>query len=106
MALFDRTVTPNIDGLIRTLKRQGTPDRVYNMELFLDREIHEAVRQKFNTAPGLKPGDPLFDLKRTIANYRFLGYDFVWSGMGNMGFPRKDLHAAEPLAKPPDRFYM
>lgn len=97
MKYFDRPFEPDIQGLIRNLKREGTPDRVYNMELFLDGEIHAAIMDRFDTAPGLTEDDPHFLLTRYIANYQFLGYDCIWIHLKNVDFPRKDLHTEDTV---------
>jgi hypothetical protein len=40
---FDTDVTPDWQGLRDCILRQGTPRRVHHIELFLDREIQEAI---------------------------------------------------------------
>ena len=97
MALFETPCKPNIEGLISNLKREGTPDRVYHMELFLDQEIHEAVRERFNTAPDLKDDDPFFTLKRVMANHQFLGLDCFIMHAGDVAFPRERLESEDTV---------
>lgn len=65
------------DGLIRTIRRERTPDRVFAMELFQDRGIEDAIDRRFGVTAGLDPADPHHELKRRIAIQRFLGYDYV-----------------------------
>jgi len=64
-------------GLIANLRREGTPDRVYHIELFQDFEIEEAVDKHYHVTAHLDRSDPHFNKRRSIAMQRFLGYDFV-----------------------------
>jgi uroporphyrinogen decarboxylase len=50
---------------------------VYHLELFLDQEIQEAICDRYGLVNDLDSDDPYFDLKRTVALQRFLGYDYV-----------------------------
>ena len=34
--MFKIPIKPNYEGLLRNLRREGTPERVYHLELFLD----------------------------------------------------------------------
>lgn len=74
---FEATHQINAEGLIRNLRRQGTPDRVYHIELFQDREIENTVDHRYGVTTGLKHDDAHFGKHRSIAMQRFLGYDFV-----------------------------
>jgi uroporphyrinogen decarboxylase len=77
---FSKPVTPNWEGLRRCILRQGAPDRVYNIELFLDPEMQEAVAERFGLWQGLDPADPFYMHQRQIEIQAFLGYDYVrWS---------------------------
>jgi len=40
---FSVRVTPDWEGLDRTIRRQGEPQRVHFIELFLDGEIQDAI---------------------------------------------------------------
>ena len=66
-------VTPDWEGLVRCVRRQGAPARVHFIELFLDGEIQEAICQQFGVAGT--------DLARQINLQRFLGYDYVRVGL-------------------------
>lgn len=74
---FEATHKINAEGLIRNLRRQGTPERVYHIELFQDREIEDAVDQRCGVTSDLRRDDAHFEKKRSIAMQRFFGYDFV-----------------------------
>jgi len=81
IASFEATQRIDADGLIRNLRREGTPDRVYHIELFQDREIEDAADRRYGVTAHLKRDDPHFEKRRAIAMQRFLGYDFVGIGM-------------------------
>lgn len=77
---FSREVTPSWDGLKRCVLREGAPDRVYHIELFLDPEMQDAVAKRFGLLKDLNPADPYYPHRKQIALQSFLGYDFVrWS---------------------------
>ena len=42
-ALLSVPVSPSWEGFLRCLRREGTPDRVYFIELLIDEEIRIAV---------------------------------------------------------------
>jgi len=44
---FDKVHKPNYEGLLKNIRRCGTPDRVYFMELFYDDEIARAVEKRY-----------------------------------------------------------
>lgn len=77
MIEFTRTIQPDAEALLANLRREGTPQRVHYMELFLDAEIQEAICQRFELTRALSADEPYFAEKRQIALQRFLGYDFV-----------------------------
>ncbi len=87
--LFSTTVTPDWEGFVQCIRRQGVPRRVHNIELFLDAEVQEAICQRFDLLSGLNPADPYFGEKREIAIQRFLGYDFVSPRLEGMDMPLK-----------------
>ncbi len=82
---FEASHRINYEGLIRNLRRQGTPDRVYHIELFQDREIEDAVDRQCGVTAHLDRADPWYESRRAIAMQRFLGYDFV--GLGILSLP-------------------
>ena len=45
---LDRPFQPNWQGLVDNIRRRGTPERVYHIELFQDGEIQDAIAQRFN----------------------------------------------------------
>ncbi len=78
---FSVPITPNWEGLMRCLKRAGTPDRVYFIELLMDEEMRTAIAERFGLLEGLDPAAPSFACQRQLAVQRFLGYDFVRCGL-------------------------
>ncbi len=87
---FAVDVTPDWEALVRCIRREGTPRRVHNIELFLDAEVQQAVCERYDLLDGLDISDPYFDLKRQIAIQRFLGYDY------RAVRRRRPRHAAQP----------
>lgn len=82
---FSVQITPDWQGLLRCLCREGTPDRVYFIELLLDEEIKAAAAQRFGLVDDVDPNDPFYIQKREIRVQRFLGYDFVHCGLDEIG---------------------
>lgn len=77
------SVKPDWQGLKDTIMRTGRPDRVHHIELFLDREISDAICERYGVLEGLDPADPFYPERREIAVQSFLGYDYVrWSLTG------------------------
>ena len=69
------------EGLIRNIRREGTPDRVYFIELFQDREIENAIDERFGVTSGLDRNAPDYETRRSIAMRRFLGYDTLGTSL-------------------------
>lgn len=88
-------VRPDHEGLKANLRRQGTPQRVFFMELFEDEEIKNEVCRVFGVGSDLDPADPHYRLRREIAVQRFLGYDAVVCQADWPEFPRDMLRTAD-----------
>ncbi len=95
---FSVDVTPDWEGLVDTILRNGTPARVHFIELFLDSEVQEAVCHRFGVAGGLDPSKPFYALERQIALQRFLGYGFVRMGIDDIGIRLNTLMAKDTAA--------
>jgi len=95
---FTSEFKPNWEGLVDCILRKGTPGRVYNIELFLDEEIKEAICKRFGLLNDLKKNDPYFRLKREIAIQRFLGYDYVRCSLDDFEMPLKRLVVIDTAA--------
>jgi hypothetical protein len=68
---------PNWHGFLDNILKKGTPDRVYNIELWHDEEIIDEILNRYNLTDGLKESGPDFDRKKMIALNRFCGLDYV-----------------------------
>ena len=75
--MLDIPVRMDVPGLLRNLRREGTPDRTYFMEIYLDAEVQDAVSARFRLDDKLDPADPHYPLQRFVALYRLLGYEGV-----------------------------
>jgi uroporphyrinogen decarboxylase len=76
-ASFEKDRRIDAEGLLRNLRRQGTPGRVFNIELFYDGEIGNAVDARYGVTAGLDRSSPEYPWRQQIALKRFLGYDTV-----------------------------
>jgi uroporphyrinogen decarboxylase len=72
-----RPVEPNWEGLVANIRGEGTPDRVYHLELFHDAEIENAICERFGIGDDLNENDPDAPRWRHLAFQRFIGLDFV-----------------------------
>jgi len=86
-SLLTRAVTPDAEAFLRNVRREGTPERVHHMELYLDPEIAEAVAQRFGLWRDIDPNQPMNQVKREIEIQRFLGYDYVKCGLDGYDWP-------------------
>ncbi len=84
---FGIEITPDWEGLLRCIRRDGMPSRVHYIELFLDGEVQTAICDRYDLLQGLDPGDPYFEQKRQVRIQRFLGYDFVRCGLEGLEMP-------------------
>ena len=78
---------PNWQGLVDCIMRKGTPDRVYHIELFLDREIQDEIAERYGLYDDLQAADPAYEYKREIAVQRFMGYDYVRVRLDGLEMP-------------------
>lgn len=86
---FSTSVTPDWQAFVRCILRQGTPERVHHIELFLDPEVQDEIDKRYGLSEGLDPADPFFPLQRQIRIQRFLGYDYVRCGLDGFDMPLK-----------------
>lgn len=85
--ILDVTVAPDWEGLVHSITRKKSPQRVHVIELFLDGEIQDEVCRRFGVGADLDPSDPYHDLRRQAALQAFLGYDFVRCGVEGVDMP-------------------
>ena len=84
---FDVDVTPDWEGLVRCVRREGTPERVHYIELFLDMEVQDAICERYGVLDDLDADDPFFQMQRLVRVQRFLGYDYVRCGVEDLAMP-------------------
>jgi len=106
-ALVSRSFQPNRQGLLDAIRRKGTPDRVYFMELFHDVEVRDAIAARFRLTEGLDPADPDFEKKKYIAVQRFCGFDYVYVSLSGVQwqFDRLTTDDTAALARQGGRCY-
>src|SRR5208283_1389682 len=101
MNTFSQPVEPDLEEMLDVLFRRKIPHRVHHVELFLDREIKEAVCARFDLARTLDTSDPLFETKRDVTVQAFLGYDIFRVGVtGKSIFPTSTISAPDTTALP------
>lgn len=92
---FSRAITPDWESLIQCVSRQGIPQRVHVLELFLDPEIKQTICDRYGLLDEQDEGDPFFVQRREIALQRFLGYDYVLCGLEGLNMPVRYLTARD-----------
>ena len=95
---FSVDVKPDWEAMVRCIRRQGTPARVHNIELFLDGEVQDAICERYNLLDELDIQDTTYAQKRQIRLQRFLGYDYVRCGVENLEMPLKRLIVEDTAA--------
>jgi uroporphyrinogen decarboxylase len=93
MSLFETRVEPDVAEMVDVLFRRRMPGRVHFIELFLDEEIREAVRTRFDLCRRLDRSDALYATRRDADVHAFLGYD-----MFRVGIARKTVFQTRTLA--------
>ena len=74
---FSTDITPDWEGFMKCLRREGTPDRVHFIELIIDGEVKDEIIARFGLEEHLDQADPYFRYHRQIALQSFLGYDYI-----------------------------
>ncbi len=105
---FSVDVTPNWEAFAACVRREHTPERVHNIELFLDAEVQDAVCQRFDLYSGLNPEKDHYPLELQAKLQRFLGYDYVRCGVEGLDLPLRHVTADDTagLAREGGRKYM
>ena len=75
-----KPVKLDYNAFIDNILRKGTPKRVHFVELFLDKEMQEAIDRRYGVTAGIDKNDPHYAQKCLVAMQRFLGYDYVRTG--------------------------
>jgi uroporphyrinogen decarboxylase len=84
---FAVPVTPDWEAFRACIMREGTPDRVHHIELFLDREVQAEIAKRYHLLEGLDEDDTAFEYERMVRLQRFLGYDYVRQGVDALDMP-------------------
>ena len=87
MNLLEKDINLDYQAHLDCILRKKEPERVFNIELYLDEEIIDAVAERFDLVNDLNPSDPHFKLKRDITVHRFLGYDMFRVTIPGFDFP-------------------
>ena len=66
----------DLDGFLRNLRREGTPDRVFYFEHGVADDIQQALDERFGVWEGLKEDDAHYEWEKAVALHRFLGHEF------------------------------
>ena len=53
-----RKTQPDWEGLVANIRREGTPKRVHDLELFHDSEVEDAIIERFGLDANLDPNNP------------------------------------------------
>jgi len=101
MKEFGEPVQPDVGEFVDVLLRRKMPRRVHHIELFLDDEIKEALRARFDLTKDLDRSDPLFEVRRDIELHAFLGHDTFRVGLFRKTvFPSRTIAAPDTTAQP------
>jgi len=88
----------NWEGLVANLRRVGTPDRVYHIELFHDAEVRDAIAERFGLVRGVTPSDPHYEKRKLVAVNRFCGFDYIVTGLAGFDFPTRQTAVEDSAA--------
>ncbi|MFP4029358.1 MAG: uroporphyrinogen decarboxylase family protein [Candidatus Brocadiia bacterium] len=105
---FSVKVEPDWEAFRSCIMMEGTPERVHYIELFLDGEVKDEICERYGVTDHLDPGEEFYNLKREVAIQRFLGYDYVRQGVGNLNMPlnRSNIEDTADLKREGGRAYM
>ncbi len=81
---FSTPITPDWEGFLHCIRRQGVPARVHHIELFLDPEVQDALCARYGVDDGLDKDMPDWPWRRLMTLNAFLGYDYVRCGAENV----------------------
>ena len=68
--LLRKKIDPNWEGLVKCVRREGTPDRVYHIELLLDKEVKAVLCERFDLLEGVDPDGEFFHQEREMRLYQ------------------------------------
>ncbi len=96
-------VEPDWKGMLRNLKREGTPERVYYFEHGIAENILDGIDARFGVCKASDgPGAGNLAIRRTIALHRFLGHELfrVFPPGCRVDVPRREGEWAEESRGP------
>jgi uroporphyrinogen decarboxylase len=93
--LLDIPVKPDCEALLANLRREGTPERVHYLELFLDGEVKQSIIKRYGIGSEISEDDPYRHWKMEIELQRLLGYDYLTCDIEGLSFPRDTLYAED-----------
>ena len=96
--ILSTPVEQDWEGLVRCIRRDGAPERVYHIELFIDREVQDEICRRFGLLKGADPGAADFGWRRQMAVHRFLGYDYVCTTLDDFALPLRWLKTDDAAA--------
>lgn len=92
---------PDAKAMLACLLREGTPSRVHYIELYLDREVQEAIAREYHLWDDIAASDELATYWQSqIVLQRFLGYDYVTCGLEEQEWVFRKEVAADTAALP------
>lgn len=98
--MLEKPVQPDWEGLVKCILRQGTPQRVHNIELFLDGEVQDVISKSFGLLDDLNADDLHFEQKKQVRLQRFLGYDYVRQGIEGLEMPLHHIETGDTAQLP------
>ena len=84
---FSVPVQPDWEAFRDCILRKGSPHRVHHIELFLDREVQDAIAEQYHLLDDLDPDAPSAEYERMIRLQRFIGFDYVRQGIDAIEMP-------------------
>jgi len=90
--LMINAVTPSWNGMMRNLRREGTPDRVYYFEHGIADSVQEALAKRYDLWHDLDARNPALDLDCRLAVHRFLGHELfrIFPPKARVQAPKRD----------------
>src|SRR3972149_4573568 len=95
-----KPVKIDYEAFIDNVLRKGTPRRVHFIELLMDVEIQQAIDRRFGGTAGLDKKNPHYPQKCAVAMQRFLGYDYVRTGVEGVDLEFRREITADTAALP------
>ena len=95
MTLLEQAIEPDVEALLALIRRSAIPKRVHHIELFLDDEIKQQVRKRFELDKGIDADEHFAELQRDIRLHSFLGYDVFRVALAANAFSTRTVTASD-----------